>query len=212
MHEQDSQTAWQWFVERYRPFVRGILGRMLGPPSRATAAEEEFWGYVWMSGALRKADRNRRFRAFLSGIVKNFARSYARKGCMPIASEDALSAVPAAGDEETEWRLWVDNVIHNAAAALLAESHAAGLALASFYGLPGGVAPGHPKSAHDVAVALGNTVQGIYMLLFRGRKRLRELIENELREGCSDDEAFRQEVQSLLGVAATRLPGLLADS
>jgi RNA polymerase sigma factor (sigma-70 family) len=209
LHGQDAERAWQWFVERYRPFVRGILASMLGREQQARLAEDEFWGYVWMSGALQRADRDKRFRAFLSGIVRNFARSFARQRKMPIAAEASLDAVPAR--EADELALWVDNVIANAMASLQNESRTTGRALASFYGLAGGISPGQPKSASEVASALGNTTQGVYMLLFRGRKRMRELIEAELREGCSDDAAWHAEVQALLGVAASKLPGLLGE-
>jgi hypothetical protein len=40
---------------------------------------------------------------------------------------------------------------------------------------------------------------------------MRELIEAELREGCRDDEAYRSELQTLLGVTSSKLPGLLGD-
>jgi len=211
LNGQDAEQAWQWFVERYRPFVRGILSGMLGRATRDTA-EEEFWGYVWLSGALNRADRDRRFRAFLSGIVRNFARTFARKRGLQLADEAGVEDVRATGSDHTELQLWVDNVIANALATLRSESVTTTNAVASFYGLEGGLAPGEPMAAGDIASAMGNTAQGIYMLLFRGRKRVRQLIEDELREGCRDDDAWREEVQALLGIAASRLPGLLGEA
>ncbi|MEZ6037054.1 MAG: sigma factor [Planctomycetota bacterium] len=212
LHGQDAEQAWHWFVERYRPFVRGILGGMLGNSAKATAAEDEFWGYVWLSGALTRADRDRRFRAFLSGIVRNFARSFARKRGLPIADELTIDATPARPETTSELQLWVDNVIANAIAALRNESTATATALASFYGIDGGLRAGQSMSASEVADAIGNSTQGVYMLLFRGRKRLRTLIEDELREGCQDQAAFGEELQALLGLAASRLPGLLSEA
>ena len=209
LHGQDGEQAWHWFVERYRPFVRGILGGLLGRSAAVTAAEEEFWGYVWLSGALQRAERGRRFRAFLSGIVRNFARSYARQRRLPLADEAMVAALPASQSAD-ELRLWVENVLDNGLQSLRGESPATARALAMFYGLGEEAAAG-ARSAGDIAAAVGNTAQGVYMLLFRGRKRLRELIEAELREGCGDDEAFGEEVQALLGVAAKRLPGLLGE-
>lgn len=211
LHGQDAEQAWHWFVERYRPFVRGILGGMLGAGAKATQAEDEFWGYVWLSGALTRADRERRFRAFLSGIVRNFARSHGRARGLRIAEEHALAATPARDDSAAELTLWVDNVIANAMAELRGESPNTAAAMASFYGLPGGLHEGTPMAAGEVAERLGNSTQGIYMLLFRGRKRLRALIEDELREGCRDEAALGDELQALVGVAASRLPGLLGD-
>jgi hypothetical protein len=207
----DSDQTWQSFVERYRPFVRGILGGVLGNGAKATAAEEEFWGYLWLSGALQHADRGRGFRASLSGIVRNFARSFARSRGMTIADELALDSIPAGDEAVNEMKLWADNVIENSLAQLRAESAVTAMAIASFYGLAGGLRPGKPMSAGEVAAASGKTTQGIYMLLFRGRKRLRGLIEDELREGCQDQSAYTEELQALLGTAASRLSGLLDD-
>lgn len=75
----NAESAWNWFVDRYRPFVRGVLRATLQTPADAAPAEDEFWGYVYLSGAIHRADRERRFRAFLSGTVRNFARAWLRK-------------------------------------------------------------------------------------------------------------------------------------
>lgn len=213
LHGRGSEAAWQWFVGRYRPFVRGILGRSLTRATEADAAEQEFWGYVWMSGALLRAERGRRFRAFLSGIVRNFAHGFARShsGQRGAGLADLeLDQLPAA-DDTTELRMWLDNVVANALATLRDESPSTATAIISFYGLAGDGAAVRPRSASEVATELGNTTQAVYMLLFRGRRRLRELIEFEVREGCGDETAWREEMQALLGAAATRLPGLLGD-
>jgi DNA-directed RNA polymerase specialized sigma24 family protein len=207
---EDKEQAWQWFVERYRPFVRGILDGMLGSARRA-AAEEEFWGYIWLSGALQRADRDRRFRAFLSGIVRNFARTFARQRGLQLADAASIAALPTAGSDAVEMRLWVDNVIANATKTLTHENAATATAVACFYGLDGGLQPGKEMTASEIAAAVNNTTRAICMQLFRGRKRMRQLIEEELREGCSDDEAWREELQALLGATASRLPGLLGE-
>ena len=41
---------------------------------------------------------------------------------------------------------------------------------------------------------------------------LRELVEAELREGCSDGKTLTEELQFLLRIAAANVPGLLAAS
>ncbi len=212
MQGRDAEQAWQWFVGRYRHFVRGILAGMLARQDRVQAAEEEFWGYVFLSGALQRADRDRRFRAFLSGIVRNFARSWARTKGLPIAAEEALEGL-AAGREATptELTIWVENVVENAVTTLREESPTTARALESFYGIGAADGARSPKSASEVATELGNTTQGIYMLLFRGRRRLRQIVEDELREGCGDAASCRDELQMLLGVAATKLPGLVTE-
>lgn len=212
LHGRDAEQAWQWFVGRYRHFVRGILTGLLARQDRVQAAEDEFWGYVFLSGALQRADRDRRFRAFLSGIVRNFARSWARTKGLPIAAEEALEGLPAnRGGAQAELTLWVENVVENSLATLRDENPATAKAMECFYGLGAESGANAPKSAGDVATQLGNTTQGVYMLLFRGRKRLRQLVEDELREGCQDDAAWRDELQMLLGIAAAKLPGLVGE-
>jgi DNA-directed RNA polymerase specialized sigma24 family protein len=209
LHGSDAEHEWQWFVGRYRPFVRSVLASMLARPSDANAAEQEFWGYVFLSGALQRADRERRFRAFLSGIARNFARGWGRRRGVRVAEDAEVEALPARGGGLIE--PWVDNVVGNALASLRSENGAMAGALARFYGLPAEGTPGRPMSAGEVAAATGTTAQGVYMLLFRGRKRMRQLIEAELREGCRDEEACAEELQALLGVAASRLPGLIGE-
>ena len=47
------------------------------------------------------------------------------------------------------------------------------------------------------------------MHLHRSRARLRQILESELRESCTDEESFRDELGLLLRIAATRVPGLM---
>ncbi len=212
LHGTEREAAWQWFVERYRPFVRGILASMLPRPDLVHTAENEFWGYAWMSGALQRADGQRRFRAFLSGVVRNFGRAFGRKRGMPVADDELLANVRAGDGAEGEFHLWVENVIANAMAALRAEHTGMAQAMMLFYGFSPDTGQPPPLPAAEVAAAMGSTTQGVYMLLFRGRKRLRELVEAELREGCSDGKTLTEELQFLLRIAAANVPGLLAAS
>lgn len=61
-----------------------------------------------MSGSLTRAERDRRLRAFLSGIVRNCARGFTRKRGLPIADELALGTTPARNESANELQLWVD--------------------------------------------------------------------------------------------------------
>jgi hypothetical protein len=47
-----------------------------------------------MSGALQRADGERRFRAFLSGVVRNFGRAFSRKRGLLVADEASLAVQP----------------------------------------------------------------------------------------------------------------------
>jgi DNA-directed RNA polymerase specialized sigma24 family protein len=205
----EADAAWRHFVDRYRPFVRGVLQRSLASAEAAQHAEPEFWGYVYLSEAIRRADRGRRFRPFLSGIVHRFAQSWRRKqsaGSSQTGSD--LPAQPTPGAAEAELADWARNVLDLARTALAAEWPEAEAALRRFYGL-GTDTPA--CEATELANALGTTVGGVYQLLSRGRRRLRALVEAELRDGCADGDELADEVRIFLQNLAGRHPGLFPD-
>lgn len=200
--------AWQWFEERYRPLVRALLATWVRGAGRAAAAESEFWGYLFMSRATQRADRERPFRAFLFGVLRNFSRRWlaAHAEELEPASMPAEASSPMA---EFEARLWVQAVVRNALLAMEAEHPGSAMVLRLFYGIEDGDAAREPLAAREVAARLGLNPQGIYMQLHRGRLRLRHWVEAELRAACPGEESFREELALLLRIAATRLPGLL---
>lgn len=112
LHGQDSEQAWSWFVDRYRPYVRNILVTLLQSPAHAHQAENEFWGYVYLQDPVRRADRARRFRTYLAGVVRNFARSYKRRMTEPDGSK-VTQSVPAADEAvlQKELSMWTDMVL-----------------------------------------------------------------------------------------------------
>jgi len=213
LYGDDPEVAWQWFVERYRPFARNVLSAVLPDGSDVAAAESEFWGYLFLSRVVDRADRARRFRGLLFGTLRNFARRWRdSRGLAPLPNDalDALADDESAAASAT--RLWAHNVMRNGLAKLRSESPTSADALERFYGIgpqdwPGG--QNAPVSAGEVADQLNLPRQGIYMQLHRGRARLRSILETELREGCADDESFRDELRLLLRIAATKVPGLM---
>ncbi len=211
LHGDDAEQAWRWFVGRYRSFIRGVLRTVVGAAA-VDLVEHEFWGYVFLSGALRRADEDRRFRPFLAGIVRNFARTHVRDQGLPVAADFAADAVPDRDSQDGELLCWTQNVIANGLRRLHEEHEAAALVLVRFYGLGLDGEPTVPTPASQIADQFGLSRQAVYMLLHRGRRRLRLLVEQELREGCSDEAAFRDELQQLLRVAAKELPGSIEDA
>jgi RNA polymerase sigma factor (sigma-70 family) len=204
---QEAEAAWAWFVDRYRPYVRGILLAVLQDPEQARAAESEFWGYVYLSNAVRRADRGRRFRTFLAGIVRNFARAWRRSHT--IEEGNAVDQVDRASDADlvqAELTLWTDTVVGLALRNLRDEMPKAAEALTRFYGLQGD--EGAQASTSDIAKSLQCTQQAVYQLLSRGRQRLRELIAAELMEGCSDPQEMEAELCELLRNLGQRHPGV----
>ena len=204
---EEADAAWAWFVERYRPYVHGVLLAVLKSTDQAQAAENEFWGYVFLSNAVRRADRGRRFRTFLAGIVRNFARSWRRAH----AAEEgnAVTQVERASDADlvqAELTAWTDTVVSLALRDLRDEMPKAAEALTRFYGLQGG--DGAQQSTTDIANSLQCNAAAVYQLLSRGRQRLRELIAAELMEGCSDAQEMEAELCELLRNLGQRHPGV----
>ena len=207
----NAESAWNWFVDRYRPFVRGVLRATLQTPADAAPAEDEFWGYVYLSGAIHRADRDRRFRAFLSGTVRNFARAWLRKRQGDATPTEPLPEQLQEQDAEFELGLWADTLITIGLDALEQENPRTAQAMVAFYGLPRGGNTHGPRSASEVGELVGCSAQAVYMLLMRGRERLRQLLEQELQQGCSDAESVRDELQAVLLSAQKRHPGLVRD-
>jgi RNA polymerase sigma factor (sigma-70 family) len=207
----NADSAWNWFVDRYRPFVRGVLRATLQTHADAAPAEDEFWGYVYLSGAIHRADRERRFRAFLSGTVRNFARAWRRKRQGDATPTEPLPEPLQELDSEFELGLWADTLITIGLDALEKENPRTAAAMVAFYGLPRGGNTHGPRSASEVGELIGCSAQAVYMLLMRGRERLRQLLEQELQQGCSDAESVRDELKAVLLSAQKRHPGLVRD-
>lgn len=205
----EAETAWRAFVDRYRPFVRGLLLRIVRRSDWLKAAEDEFWGYVYLSDAIRRADRSRRFRPYLTGIVHNFALAWLRRQPdtdPPTAS--GLEAPPVPGAPSQELGLWARNVLDLALATLARESPAMAAALRGFYGLGDGDAVATPRSVTELATALSASVANVYQLLSRGRRRLRTLVEEELLAGCAEATELDDELKLLMANLRAQAPGL----
>lgn len=208
-----AESAWRDFMGRYRPFVQSILQRILQRADHVRAAEEEFWGYIFLSGAVQRADTGRRFRPYLSGIVNHFAQAWLRKhATKDHETVSRLAAAPSSPEAQLqELAQWSANVLALALAALAAESPAAALAVRSFYGMSARPSddPPMPQTAASVATLLGCTLANAYQLLSRGRRRLRSLVEAELMRGCASPADLDEELQQFLLHVGERHPGLL---
>lgn len=210
MHGKDADEAWKWFVDRYQPYVRNILMIVLQSPAHAHEAENEFWGYLYLQDPLRRADRARRFRSYLAGVVRNFARDYKRRIASPEGSKVSQS-VPAADESmlQRELSVWTDMVVQLSLRTLRLEMPRSATAIEAFYGFGQQTGPLPRRSTTEVAKLLECNPAAVYQLLSRGRTRLRELIQQELMEGCADAEEMREELDEVLANLGSRHPGML---
>jgi hypothetical protein len=147
----------------------------------------------------------------LSGTVRNFARTWLRKRQADATPIEPLTEQLKEQDADFELGLWADTLITIGLDALERENPRTPQAMDAFYGLPRGGNTRGPRSASEVGELVGCSAQAVYMLLMRGRERLRQLIEQELQEGCSDAESVLDELQAVLLSAQKRHPGLVRE-
>lgn len=205
-----AELAWRAFLERYRPFVHAIIKRKIARPDLLQAAEEEFWGYLFLSGAVPRADRARRFRPFLAGIVHNFVQAWMRKHADRLHESVSLLPAPEHPAGDVELPAWAANVLTIALDKLGAESTVTAAALRGFYGIgaQGSGEPATPQSASQLATNLSCSLANAYQLLSRGRRRLRALVEAELLAGCGSRAELDEEWQLLIRGIGSQHPGL----
>ncbi len=217
----DAEAAWRWFVEHYRDYVRSCLRRFLVDPALRSRAEDEIWSHLFSSDVFGLADRGRRFRPYLTGVVRNFARSWLRaeQGAAGVrharaggGHEAAIAAVDMLLREDQEARLWARHVLRLAFLQLVARQPRRAEALRRFYGLEvteDGVGFGATESVSSIARSLDIEPNAVHQDLYRGRNELRAAVEDELRQTVRDSESLDEEVRCLF-VAVSDAPGLLS--
>jgi len=202
LHGTDAEAAWAWFIDRYRPAIRRTLTAMLGPQVGEQVIDG-FWGFLFESNALARVDHDRRFRFFLYGIVRNYARR-----CLPSrdASDATASDVVARDDSPSvaEDLIWAAHTLDLALERMQNEYPGDALALRCFYGLSQSRLDGP-----QLAEKLGCKVNAIHQLLHRARRRLRDAIVSEIRETVHGDADLADEVQRMLGALKAERPGLV---
>lgn len=209
-----AAETWRWFIDRYREFVTVALRRLIWTPARAADASEEFWGYLFQSGAVERMQQPMHFRGFLMSTVRNYALHWMRRNPRP-----ASAAVDGRVDEasrclleDEEVALWARQVLHLALQRLDREQSRWGWMLRVFYGLPatvdGETRP--PQRASDIAAELGCTANALHQLLFRARQRLRECVVEEVRQTVSTRQDLTAELALLLTALGRSSPGIVA--
>ncbi len=207
-----AEESWHWFIQRYRGFVAGVLHRMLRDPDEARRAVDEFWGHLFTSRVFSRADRNQRFRSFLAGTVRNFARERIRARARDGTGldPDLEAEAPAFLPEDEELSIWAHTVLDLCLDELRRAYSTSATVLCLFYGLPvsRGEAPLRLPSS-QIAAQLGLRHENVHQHLHRARQRLRRLVEDELRETVRRDEELEDELGLLVTAIVDASPGLI---
>lgn len=211
---RDSTTAWQWFIDRYRDYVAAALRRLIWTSDGAAAASDEFWGYLFQSGALARIEPTVRFRSFLTGILRNYAHDWRRRNPPvrdQVVDDDRPQPDPILAEDE-EVALWMCQVLRLALQRLECEQPRQARALRGFYGLPTGVdaAAGPRQGATALAAELGCSANAMHQLLFRARQSLRGCFVDEIRQTVGTRSDFNAELEVMLAALGRATPGLLA--
>jgi RNA polymerase sigma factor (sigma-70 family) len=208
-----AEEAWRWFIERYRPFIRESLRRMLARPDATQQAENDIWSYLFTSRVFERADRNRRFRSYLSGVVRNYAKKWLRENRLEGGADNNVDVDISVKDrlpEEEEERIFVEHVFGLAMRELSARHPENGTALRLFYGIP---EPGdsrlvEPMSVTEIARVLDLEPNAVHQTLHRARKRFKACIEAELRETVRDPASLEEEMIVFRRIVEQATPGL----
>ncbi len=214
LHGHSAEESWRWFVERYRPYITTCLQRMIRPREGAEQAADEVWSYLFTSSVIQNADRDRRFRSYLAGTVRNYALRWMRDNLTPTGepARDAHNDVPDPAQiyEMQDMQLWTRQVVQLALGELASRHAEQVQVLRWFYGLPASItdAAAEPRSASWIAEQLGLKANAVHQIVFRGRKRLRACIENELRETVRDVDDLDDELRLIYAVIERESPGL----
>lgn len=213
LHDGKPDSGWDWFIRRYRGYVGALLRHLGLRHADVETATEDFWGYLYRSRAVERADRHGRFRSFLSGVVRNYARSWQREVAPRHTSAGAsfdLEALPDVHDD-ADLELWAAQVLHLALARLSREHPDDARALRWFYGLPDEVGQEAPPRvrATEIARRLGGTANAMHQTLYRGRQRLRACFELEVSTTVGSSPELRDELRQLLVAVDRTRPGLV---
>lgn len=205
--------AWAWFIDRYKPAIRNLLRRRLGR-QRADEAEAQFWGYLYDSRVFQRLDQGRQFRRYLFGVVVNFAHSFVRGDGRRLPANCELEVDPTVqmepAVEQQELHAWASHLLQLALDDLAREFPEQVQTLRWYYGLQAADGSRQPPlSVAAIVQRLGSNQALVHQHLSRGRVRLRQRLEADIRETVADRDGLAEELQTVLGALSTQAPGLL---
>lgn len=204
-----SDAAWRYFFENYRSPIERSLGRHLRGKGDASEACDEFFAYLLESGSLPRYDSSTgRFRAFLQGVLRNYALSWRRQR-RDLRERDVESLPEPSFEEESRWveeeeAEWAGAVLRAALHRLLGENRPRADMLMRAYG----IAPYPEMSRPELAKELGKQVGALNVALLEARRQLGRYIVDELVQQVGSRQDFERERDAILARLLAQSPTL----
>ncbi|MEO0480052.1 MAG: hypothetical protein AAF196_11270 [Planctomycetota bacterium] len=205
------QPAWDWFCDKYRDLILTLLRRRL-TASLAAEAVDDFWSYLYEHDLVSRADRSRGFRPFLCGIIARYAMAWSRNrrklldAPLPEFGEgDEKAEIGLPSDEpdpaelvsEQDEQLYSEHVLRMAIDAYAKEKPNAAKALCLAHGwdlTTKSFEAGPVLKGPEIAEKLATNANNVHVMLHRARKRVKELVELELRQTIGSIDQLEGEV------------------
>jgi len=200
----DPEAVWRELVDAYAAPIARTLRRHMAAADEAEV--RSFFAYLYERDVLARFDRSRsRFRCFVQGAARNFARERRREERDPVRptqndvdghapSED----LPLEREDEAEW---ASAVLAQAFAVLAAERPRDARLLAGHHGLGGRPRVPHAELAREFETSTG----AIAVAVHAAHRRLGALLRAQLRYQCPRAGADDHEYEAELGLVLERL-------
>ena len=195
----EAERRWKTLLERYRHPVGLAVRRKLRtggePPEDMVDA---FFTYLYTADVLAKVDKQRgRFRCFLQVVLRRFVaheanRAYNRKA-VPLVTDVAVEDTPEL--EQQEEAEWASEVLKNALAELMKENPRGAEILMRSHGIK----PYPQTTTAALCAEFEIKPNALYQVVYRAKRRLRDLITEEIRHTVVSEPDFEEEKRVIIG-------------
>jgi RNA polymerase sigma factor (sigma-70 family) len=193
------EQAWRLLFERYRSPVENTLRYWLRGHPQVEDAVSDFFSHLLLNNVLPKADRTQgRFRGYLQGVIRNYAKQWRRQMRAQASGseeeQESLLGLPNADDgldevEQAEEQAWAKGLLAGAIGRLIEERPRDGSLLLRAWGLTREA----PLTREELAASAELKPNALDQALFRARKRLRELVLEDIAQTVGSDADFEAE-------------------
>lgn len=162
-----DEDALAWFIDRYAPYVSTIIYNILGSFVDSSDLEEvasDVFLTLWNNA---KSVNPGKVKAYLGGIARNKAKEYTRKIGTELSLEDDIIIISEENLEHDFEKREQAKYIQEAVLALNAPEREIFLRYYFFY-----------QTIATIAAEMHLEPANVKTKLYRGRKRLKEILEN----------------------------------